>query len=215
MAYQAVLTADIVASRNLKPQKLETKLVAIAKEIEQVLFRRKKTFEFYRGDSFQAIVAPELSLRLELIWKAAIQSIQEDGRSWDIRIAIGIGSITHIGTKVTTSAGKAFEYSGILLDELKTKETPKISIRTFDEKWNVQLETESILADTILQRWTATGAESIYYALLFQETQEQLAARFNVTQSAVHKRLSAASWSAIRHWEQYFNRQALSYLKNK
>ncbi|HRO42170.1 MAG TPA: SatD family protein [Flavipsychrobacter sp.] len=215
MENQAVITADIVASRKIKPKQLEETLRDIAKGIEKVLFRRKKTFEFYRGDSFQAIVPPELSLRVALIWKAAIQSVQENGKTWDIRIAIGIGNIAHKGAKVTTSSGKAFEYSGLLLDELKTKETPKLGIRTFDEKWNAQLETECILADIILQRWTAIGAESIYYALLYQETQEQLAARFGITQSAVHKRLSAANWSAIRHWEQYFSQQALSFSKTK
>jgi len=211
----AVLTADIVASRNLKPDKLETTLYEIAKGIEKVLFRRKKTFEFYRGDSFQAIVSPELSLRLALLWKAAIKSVQEDGKHWDIRIAIGIGDLTHRGNKVTTSAGKAFEYSGLLLDELKAKDTPKLGIRTFDENWNAQLETECLLADTILQRWTAIGAESIYHALLYQETQDQLAVRFNVTQSAVHKRLSAANWSALRHWEKYFSQQALLHIQKQ
>lgn len=80
MERQAVITADVVASRKLKPKKLEATLQDIAKGIERVLFRRKRTFEFYRGDSFQAIVAPELSLRLALIWKAAIQSVQENGK---------------------------------------------------------------------------------------------------------------------------------------
>jgi len=213
MNIQSVITADIVASRRLKPEKMEATLQEIAREIEKVLFRRKKTFEFYRGDSFQALIPPELSLRVALIWKAAIRSVQENGLTWDIRLSIGIGSVEHHGKKVTTSSGKAFEYSGLLLDKLKSKEMPRLGIKTFDENWNAQLEAECILADTILQRWTPMGAKSTYFALLYQETQEQLATRLNITQSAVHKRLIAANWYAIRHWEQYFSQQALSFSK--
>lgn len=211
MNLQAVLTADIVTSRKISPGKLEEKVRSIAKELEQKLFRRKKTFEFYRGDSFQAIVAPAQSLHTALLWKSSIQSIQDNGKTWDMRIAIGIGEVNHMGNKISTSTGTAFEYSGLLLDELKKKDAPRIGVRTFHGLWNQQLETECLLADTIMQRWTAAGANSIYYALLHEETQNQLASRLGIAQSSVHKRLNAANWAAIRHWDQYFQQQVLSY----
>ncbi len=214
MEMYGVLTGDIVGSRNINPVLLEQQFGIVSREIEKVLFRRKKTFELYRGDSFQCILPPAMALRVALLWRSAMRAVQVNGVQWDVRIAIGLDSVAHMGAGIGSSSGAAFEHSGLLLEQLKQKNLPRIGIQSFDEAWNRQLETECILADALMQRWTPGGATGIYTALLYNETQERLAARLEITQSAVHKRLNAANWSAIRHWEHYFSQQVLSYLKS-
>lgn len=211
--HMAVLTADLVSSRHLLPARIEEITAQTAKDIERRLFRRKRTFELYRGDSIQAVLDPQQALRVALLWRSAIRAVDEGKGGWDIRIAIGIGEASYTGSRVSTSAGQAFELSGLLLDELKKKDSPRIGIRSASSSWNDQLETECILADTIMQRWTPGGAAAVFNALLYEETQEQLASRMGIAQSSIHKRLNSANWLALRHWLQYFQQQVLSYLE--
>lgn len=215
MNLSATIIADVVSSREIKPEELENQMQLTAKAIEKQFFDRKKVFDFFRGDSFQGIVPPELALRIALLWKAALKSVKTKKGSWDIRVSVGLGEIHYQSSKVATSSGPAFEFSGLLLDELKQKDRPGIGIRSFNAEWNLQYETECILADAIISRWTPSGAATVYNALMFNETQEEIARRLNISQSSVHKRYQAANWPAIRHWEQYFRKQIVSYLKTK
>ncbi len=210
----AAITADIVSSRKKIPKSLEQKTAELSKIIEQKLFRRKKTFEFYRGDSFQGIVPPEKALLTALLWKSGIKSIEDKNGSWDIRIAIGIGEVDYQGKKTGTSTGSALEFSGILLDKMKTKTPAGIGVVSSVDAWNEQLETECLFADALMERWTAGAADTVFHAFLQNETQEQLATRFSISQSSVHKRLNTANWSVFKHWEAYFRQQVVSYMPN-
>lgn len=212
MPIHCVITADLVSSRNLGAEKIEERLRELGKEIEARLFRRKKTFTFFRGDSLQAIITePEQALRIALIWRAGIMATTDE-LNWDLRVAVGLGDISHEGVDVTTSGGSAFERSGTLLDEIK-KTGPRIAIRSGDPVWDELMLAQCRLADGLIDRWTPGSAEAVYYQLLFDETQEQLSLRLGIAQSSVHKRLQTASWGAIRVWEESFRKHALSYLK--
>lgn len=212
----AVLTTDLVGSRHLPAKQLEARVHEVASLLEAKLFKRKKTFEFYRGDSFQALLErPQEALRLALLWRAAMKATVTDEQQWDIRVAIGIGSISHRGKTMAASGGSAFQYSGTLLDNIKRNSDARMAFHTEDETWNAALNTECILAEGIISRWTAIGAETIFQQLLFVETQERLASRIGVTQSAIHKRLQTVGWPAIRHWEAYFRQSVLQQLKEK
>jgi hypothetical protein len=214
LARYAVLTADLVGSRHLPAGELEARVKEVAQAIEARLFRRKKTFEFYRGDSFQALLEkPEEALHIALLWRAAMKATSHEEQQWDIRVAIGIGELSHRGKTLAASGGVAFQRSGTLLDSMKHGHDARIAFDTEDESWTASLNTECILAEGIIGRWTATGAETIFQQLIYGETQEALASRLGVTQSAIHKRLQAVGWPAIRHWEEHYRRSTAQYLQ--
>lgn len=211
----SVITADVVSSRQHAPEDLEARLTEIGKVIERHLFHRKKTFQFYRGDSFQALVAPEDALRVALLWKSGVKAINHEPMGWDIRLAVGIGEISYTGKSLGSSAGPALEYSGLLLDSLKQTKRTGIRFRTWSDAWTSELDLACDFAQVLTDRWTPAAADAVFKALLFQETQEQLAKRLDISQSSVHKRLQTANWSVFRHWEQHYRNQVLTYLPAK
>lgn len=211
LPFAAVLTADVVGSRGIPAAQLEAGLSRIARVLESRFSPGRKLFQFYRGDSFQALTEPAEALRIALLWRAGLKAIPEVPE-WDIRIAIGLGPVTHSGESLATSAGPAFEGSGILLDEMKKSDEARIAFHTRDALWTKTLNTASFLAEGIIRRWTSAGAETTFQLLMSNETQEALAARLGVSQPAIHKRLQAASWPAIRSWEEYFRNSAIPAL---
>src|ERR1043165_129147 len=158
----AILTADIVHSTQIPSKDLEARTFTLTRELEKELFDKKPTFEFYRGDSFQALLPhPEDALRIALLWRTGIMATEPGG--WDIRLAIGIGAVDHIGERLSTSGGQAFHFSGTLLDNLKKTDNQRIAFQTFSETWNGRLETEGILAEGIMRRWTTGAADAAAY----------------------------------------------------
>jgi hypothetical protein len=180
----------------------------IARLLEVQFARGEKLFEFYRGDSFQAVIDAEDALKVALLWRAALKATALP-YEWDIRIAIGLGEISHLGPSLAVSGGTAFQYSGTLLDQMKQDDNARIGFQTTDISWNAALNTECLLAEGLISRWTATGAQTIFDLFYYNDTQEALAARMGVSQPAIHKRLQAANWAAIKHWEQ-FCRQSIA-----
>lgn len=207
----AVLTADIVRSRKIPQKLLEARMTQVAEEISKSLKRRKNVFEFYRGDSFQALIPANDSLRVALLWRAALMATAGKYK-WDLRIAIGIGTIDHQGKTLAASGGAAFRHSGALLDKMKHSDVQRIGFTTDNEQLNLCLNTECQLAEGLISRWTNIGADTLYNLMLFNDTQDALATRIGVTQPAIHKRLQTANWPAIRHWEHHF-RQVISQLQ--
>jgi len=198
-----VLTADVVSSRDIPAALLESRMSEISKHLEKQLSSRRPLFEFYRGDSFQALVPATEALRIALLWRAGMKATGGD-YDWDIRIAIGAGGISHIGKSLASSGGPAFQASGTLLDSMKRNYDSRIAFQTEDKKQTAALNTECLLAEAIIGRWTVIGAQTVYSMLYFSDTQEALAARMHVSQPAIHKRLQAANWTAIRHWEAHY-----------
>jgi hypothetical protein len=206
-----VMTADVVGSTNMDAAALQVATEQTAAEIEAGLNGGKRLFEFFRGDSFQAVLPDAAeALRLALLWRSAMMHRLPGS---DLRVAFGAGVITHRSATASHSAGPAFERSGMLLDALKAPDEARIAFATGDAALNDALETNCLLAETGIRRWTAAGAEAVYLQLLYGETQQQLAGRLGIAQPAVHKRLQAASYPAIRHWEQYYRNDVASRIE--
>ena len=195
----AILTADVVDSRKIPQKDLSLLFEIFNQEIVGKLKLRKGTFEFFRGDSFQGKVPIEESLRIALLWRSAFKSRQQD-----IRLAVGIGRMSYNAKSTAVSGGEAFELSGSYLDDLKLQQESRMGIVSTDERLNICMQTSCILAEAIISRWSDIGAETIYNMLLQNNNQDSLALRFGVTQPAIHKRLQAANWPAIKKWELNF-----------
>lgn len=203
-----VLTADVAGSTETDAVQLQQTFERIAGEIEKMLSVQT---EFFRGDSFQSLLPDAAeALRIALLWRAGLKWLLPGS---DVRCAFGAGAVVHRSETLAHSAGPAFERSGTLLDSMTPADEARIAFSTGDAVLDAELETACLLAEPSIRRWTSAGAEAVYLQLLYGETQQVLAGRIGVAQPAVHKRLQAASWPAIRHWERYYRNAVASRIQ--
>lgn len=150
----AIITGDIINSRTLAPDEWMTKL----KEVLNSIGQEPKDWEIYRGDSFQLKVKNDEALNIAVILKAAMKQFKE----LDIRIAIGLGEINYIGSKLTESNGTAFIRSGECFEALK-KETLAIKsdLDDFDQMMNLMFS----LATHTMNTWSPISSQIIEAAL--------------------------------------------------
>lgn len=212
---KAVITGDIVKSRRLTPENKTLLIDYISDAFKQWDEDFGTRSELFRGDSFQCLIKEAYSaLRQAIIIKTYIRSFNPSDKiemnnktrltrpkiylfpHWlfDVKIAIGIGTVDYETKYNATSDGEAFQISGMLLDEIKNNRQ-SFAIRTKD-KYNDELETEMVLLDTILGKTTALQCEVIYFKLLGY-TESEISEMISVNQSAVNQRSNAAGWNAI------------------
>jgi hypothetical protein len=212
---KAVITGDIIHSTKLPSEHRKVLL----SDIEQALKRWDKSFkmksEMFRGDSFQCLVDPVYGLRVALIIKTYIRSLNpsmlydlQNRKNpnkkaavfytkfiYDARVAVGIGQIEAIGQRLASSHGPAFTTSGHLLDDIKnTRQSLTIgSNDEFDAEWG----TESFLLDALIAKTSALQCKVLYLKLL-NNTEIQIADKLQIAQSAVNQRSTGGSWNAIQ-----------------
>ena len=192
MATRAVLTGDIVNS-TLLGKAAEKKLL----HLMQQLFRDHK-LEFYRGDSFQALLQqPATALRLSLLCRSAAISLQEAQPPVlsDFRISIGIGEVISPVRTLKTAKGQAFVLSGRALDEI-TKTNSRLAITTGNELANEGLQVIADYLNSIFRAMTGKQAEVIF-RLLKGETQQAVARTLKKTKSTIHQRVISGRWPEI------------------
>jgi len=192
MAMRAVLTGDIVNS-TLLGKAAEKKLL----HLMQQLFRDHK-LEFYRGDSFQALLQqPATALRLSLLCRSAAISLQEAQPPVlsDFRISIGIGEVISPVRTLKTAKGQAFVLSGRALDEI-TKTNSRLAITTGNELANEGLQVIADYLNSIFRAMTGKQAEVIF-RLLKGETQQAVARTLKKTKSTIHQRVISGRWPEI------------------
>lgn len=228
MGIYGIITGDIVSSQSIMPsvrQKLFEDINVFLKEIKKKWIN---SYETFRGDSLQCDAkSPELSLRVALIIRAFFKAylpedeqqnmVKEDRPTkgyfttdFDIRLAVGIGEIDFIKkNKITSSDGLAFRLSGEALDDLKQQST-RLSVKTYKDDFNEQIEAPVLLLDALIQKWTQNGAEIVLH-LLQNKKEEEIAALLNISQSAVNQRKKNAQWFAIEKLIQYFEKTVQSW----
>ena len=187
-----VITGDIVLSSKIEAR------AELLKQLEDVFAIARENistdmdFEIYRGDSFQGVAAEaHKALRTALLIRARLMM-----HHWDTRVAIGIGAAQYAGKSISSSDGDAFHYSGRLLDEMEAKKR-RLDIETPWPEINEELKVHAVTLDAIMHKLSQKDAETLYHALLENETQQNLAEKLNISQPAVHKRLQHAMWPVI------------------
>lgn len=199
----AVLTGDIVKSAKLGARELAVARGVVTASLDEVRdWRRgalKGAAEFFRGDSWQALMAnPSLSLRTAVFVRARL--IAECGV--DSRVSIGIGAVDSISrTRVSLSTGEAFLASGRALDAMGRGRLAIAAGESLNRalaplrSW---LPAFAALCDSLVSGWTPRQAEIVAAALApSAPTQEEIARRMGVAQQAISKSLDAAHWRAI------------------
>lgn len=186
----AVITGDIIQSRKTNNPLWLPKL----KKILSTQGKSPRTWQIYRGDSFQVEVKdPAQALLTAIRIKSSIKTI----KNLDVRMAIGLGEKKYVSPKITESDGEAFLHSGEKFETLK-KVKQTLAIKTpwpdFDKEMNIFLR----LAAIPMNDWTPSSAELI--ALLINNrtlTQKALARRLGVTQPSVSERQNRSHYDEI------------------
>ena len=165
-------------------------------------FFPKENFIFTRGDGFQGVVdEPQNALKIAfgLICFAKTMKNRVKGMGdFNVRICIGIGGISHFGANTLESDGIAFRLSGQHLDGMKA-EARSLKIITEDENLNFELDLYCRFTETLMQKWTISGAEMMIY--LLSDTKEvEIAKHLGVTQPAINSRKKSLNWHTIKHF---------------
>ncbi len=202
----AVITGDLVGSSEHSDSGLADSALSHLKNALRyvaidILKGNLIDFEIYRGDSFQGIMAVEDALYSSLVLRMHIRTRSvlfspETSTPLDVRIAVGIGTITstHV-QKTSESDGPAFRRSGPLLDSME-KTDSRLRFCAPSEEITEELNAECALLDALIARWTFEQSEAVFMHLLGQK-QTEIAKKLEVSQPAIAKRLGRAGVSAV------------------
>lgn len=202
---QAVITADIEASTQLRPEELKHLFKILQKEIDGLAKEQMiQDVVFFRGDSFQARIRnPENALLAGLILKTCINKHALDQSEaykrgekvkYDIAIAIGLGEITR-DDPLEMSNEKPFILSGRGLEELKSNNVT-VGIFTGNSAIDSNFETIFYVYEWIMKQWTRLSAELVYHKL-HGKTERIIANELGISQSAANQRSHAACWNGL------------------
>jgi hypothetical protein len=216
--YKAALSGDIIASTSMS---VDERLLLIDR-IKELFGQLEKKYNFFgrvvKGDYIECYIdEPQLALRIALIIKCFIKSIsgsaveseKENTESRDkyfkiygVRIAIGIGTIEKFDRDKGIIEGEAISFSGRIISSESTHSTDRVVIKntlfiqTAKTEWNKEFETVLMLIDNIIARNTPNQCQ-IIMEKLSGESEEQIALKLNITQSAVNQRSKSGAWNAI------------------
>ncbi|MFD0797734.1 SatD family protein [Maribacter chungangensis] len=145
-------------------------------------------WEIYRGDEFQLKVTGESALLSAIQIKALLKRV----KGLDVRMGIGIGLETYIGTGVSESNGTAHQRSGRKFESLK-KSKVNLSIATGSESHDLTLNLMLRLALDFMDNWSVVSAEITLLVLDNPEaSQKEIAQKLGIKQSAVSQRIKRA-----------------------
>ena len=150
-------------------------------------------WEIYRGDEFQIRTTPERALSMAIQIKALIKSI----KNLDVRIGIGLGSETFVGSSVSQSNGKAYQRSGRVFETLKEQKLNMAIVTGHDDKdktLNLMLK----LALNFMDDWSVVSAQMVSLTLTKPNaSQQEVADQLKIRQSAVSQRLKRARMDLV------------------
>lgn len=183
----AILTGDIIRSK-----KIATEIwLPILENCLSKFGDKPKSWDIYRGDSFQLETSVENALLATLSIITAIKQLPKI----DVRISIGIGEKDYQGTSITTSNGSAFVNSGEAFEMLGKK---KLGIKTLNSNHTNQLQTELQLVRALTEKWTSNMCETISCSLENTKlNQTEIAEILNKPQSQISRELKAANYYEI------------------
>lgn len=193
----AIITGDIINSENYQV----AEWMPFLKEQLSKYGETPKVWELYRGDEFQIKTTPMKALELCILLKARLKTI----KGLDVRMAIGIGMETFVGTSISESNGTAYQYSGCVFEKLREQKINiaiKTGITDKDETLNLLLK----LALDFMDEWSPVSAEIVYLALGKPAMQQkELGNILGIQQSAVSQRQKRARLDLVKQVLAYYS----------
>ncbi|MFO8000389.1 MAG: SatD family protein [Marinilabilia sp.] len=190
----AVITGDIINSRRGDAEEWMGNLKHVLGQYGQ----RPGEWDIFRGDSFQIILRPEIALLAAVHIKACIKK----SNATDVRMAIGVGEITHQTSKITESNGPAFVLAGECLESLK-KQT--LALRTNNQETDKPINIMLNLALLTANSWSKTVAKVIIAKLEHpQKHQSEIAGLLGKSQSSISEALKRGGFYEIMTMNDYY-----------
>lgn len=198
----SVITGDIINSRKINSEEW----LPVLKHFFQTLGHRPKTWDIFRGDSFQIESSPEESLEIVIKIKALIKQIKDI----DVRMSIGLGEVNYVSDRVTESYGSAYIKSGEGLDNLKKYKLDIHSpIKELDDYFGVITKLLSFIMDS----WKPATAETIFYALTYPNfTQKELSKFMKKQPSTISEALKRGGYQEVQAAINLFKEKITDYV---
>ncbi|MHC1776138.1 MAG: SatD family protein [Lentimicrobium sp.] len=197
----AVLTGDLIRSSKLSGRELSrlpAAFSAVVNQVDQACHQPEGTtkFSIFRGDSFQLLTTPQSALKTLFLLKAELRITfpKTIADSVDARIAVTLGTVSHIAPNITESTGEAFTQSGHLLDTIPHNRQTLFGFKGGEA--DRELNTALTLADEITRKWTTSQAALVFW-LLQGMTQKEIALKTSNSQPTIMKKIKTMGWQGI------------------
>jgi hypothetical protein len=193
----AIITGDIINSQDNKT----SEWISGLKKYLGNKGSTPKDWEIYRGDEFQIRTSPENALWMAIQIKALVKCI----KPLDVRMGIGIGDETFVGSGVSQSNGTAYQRSGRIFETLKEQKL-NLAIVTGAEDRDRTLNLILRLALDFMDNWSPVSAEIVSRTLDHpKDSQQQMADRLGIRQSAVSQRLNRSRMDLVLDVLRYYD----------
>ncbi|WP_172294151.1 hypothetical protein [Pseudoruegeria sp. HB172150] len=192
-ALSAVLTGDLIASRDAKTGRVDEAMKALANAARDFGEEWDLDLRFtrFRGDGWQVHLAdPNYVLDAAIFLIARLRAAN---LSIDTRLSAGIGTVETLGTNDLSDAdGFAFYASGEHLEDLSPRRRLAIAGQGIGHWQAAIIE----LIDHIAMGWTSAQAEAVALSLRSDfPKHEQIAEILGISRQAVQARMAAAGFS--------------------
>lgn len=200
----ALITGDLINSAQVNPKEWMPVLTRFLNKQG----RYPKTWEIFRGDSFQFKCKPGIAFRRFLLLKSLIRQIP----AMDVRVSIGIGTMDYEADRISASNGTAFVHSGRAFDSMKEKQYLVFS--TGDKISDSTLNLFAGFASLIMDNWSAAVAETVQVLLENPDwNQKQVAEKIKINQSAVSQNRKRAQLDLLLELDDYYSTCITSLMK--
>ncbi|WP_440121880.1 SatD family protein [Tenacibaculum sp. Ill] len=202
----SVITGDIINSRGVSA---ETWL-PLLKESFNSIGKAPKTWELFRGDSFQIEIE---NIADALLYAIKLKTNIKKIKDLDIRLAIGIGNKNFDTDKITEANGEAFINSGYAFDHLLKKQN--LALKTPWKDINEEFEVSLGLSLLIMDSWTTNSAAFVYMSLQNPEcTQKVIAKKLAISESSASERRKRSGFDEIMKLEKRYRKLMNQKLTN-
>jgi len=192
----SILTGDIINSRNI-----DTKIwMPLLKTALNTIGKTSKTWEIYRGDSFQVEIE---KVENALLFAYKLKAIFKNIKNLDIRIAIGIGTKNSSYKNITEGSGEAFINSGKAFDTLLKKQN--IAFISPWNDFNNYINVALALALLTMDNWTVNSAIfAEKYLHKTTVTQKKIAKELKISESNASERKKRAGLDEMLQLENLY-----------
>jgi hypothetical protein len=190
----AVITGDVINSKtgNVK------EWLPLLKDILSSYGNTPKHWEVYRGDSFQLVLDPKKALLAAIHIKSVLKQI----KTYDVRMAIGIGKETYSAHKITESNGSAYVNSGECFENLRKD---SLALKTTHSNIDIPVNIMIKLALLTIDNWSPVVSKVIKTAIEYPKApQKDLAKHLNRSQSNISEALKRGGYEEIAVMNQFY-----------